>query len=43
MLLQKNGDTMDILLEDYRHAPDFDVCLFNLMKAVEKGWTLSNS
>jgi len=42
MLLQKNGDTMDILLEDYKYAPDFDVCLFSLMKAIEKGWTLSN-
>jgi len=42
MLLQKNGDTMDMLLEDYKHAPDFDVCLFSLMKAIEKGWTLSN-
>jgi len=42
MLLQKNGDTMDMLLEDYKCAPDFDVCLFSLMKAIEKGWTLSN-
>jgi len=42
MPLQKNGDTMDMLLEDHKHAPDFDVCLFSLMKSVEKGWTLSN-
>ena len=42
MLLQRSGDTMDILLEDYKYAPDFDVCLFSLMKAIEKGWTLSN-
>jgi len=42
MLLQKNGDTMDMMLEDHKHAPDFDVCLFSLMKAIEKGWTLSN-
>ena len=42
MLMQKNGDTMDILLEDYKYAPDFHVCLFSLMKAMEKGWTLSN-
>ena len=42
MLMQKNGDTMDIRLEDYKYAPDFDVCLFSLMKAIEKGWTLAN-
>ena len=42
MLLQNNGDAIDMLLEDYKHAPDFDVCLFGLMKAIEKGWTLSN-
>jgi hypothetical protein len=29
-------------LEDYKYAPEFDVCLFSLMKAIEKGWTLSN-
>jgi len=42
MLLQKNGNVMDMLLEDCECAPDFDVCLFSLMKAIEKGWTLSN-
>jgi len=42
MLLQKNGDAMDMLLEDCKHAPDFDACLFSLMKAIEKGWILSN-
>jgi len=42
MPLQKNDNTMDMLLEDYKHAPDFDACLFSLMKAIEKGWTLSN-
>jgi len=42
MLLQKNGNAMDTLLEDYKHAPDFDACLFSLKKAIEKGWTLSN-
>jgi hypothetical protein len=42
MLLQKNGKTLDIPLEDYKYAPEFDVCLFSLMKAIEKGWTLSN-
>jgi hypothetical protein len=42
MLLQKNGKTLDIQLEDYKYAPEFDVCLFSLMKAIEKGWTLSN-
>jgi len=42
MLLQKNGDAMDMLLEDHKHAPDFEACLFSLMKAIEKGWTLSN-
>jgi len=31
-------------LEDHKHAPDFDACLFSLMKpeAIEKGWTLSD-
>jgi len=42
MLLQKNGDAMGMLLEDHWCAPCFDVCLFSLMKAIEKGWTLSN-
>jgi hypothetical protein len=42
MLLQKNGKTLDIQLEDYKYALEFDVCLFSLMKAIEKGWTLSN-
>jgi hypothetical protein len=34
---QKNGKTLDIQLEDYKHAPEFDVCLFSLVKAIEKG------
>ena len=42
MVLQEDGDTMDIRLEDYKYAPDFDVCLFSLMKAIATGWTLSN-
>jgi len=36
MLLQKNGDAMDTLLEDCKDAPDLDVYLFSLMKAIEK-------
>ena len=42
MVLQENGDTMDILLHDYKYVPNMNVCLFSLMKAMEKGWTLSN-
>ena len=42
MVLQKDGETMDIKLEDYKYAPEFDVCLFSLMKAISSGWTLSN-
>jgi hypothetical protein len=42
MLLQKNGKTLDIQLEDYKYAPEFDVCLFSLMKAIEKGRTFLN-
>jgi len=39
MLLQKNGDALDTLLEDHKHAPDFDVCLFSLMKGIDvKGY-----
>ena len=42
MLLQKNGDTIDISLEDYKYSPELGVCLFSLTKAIEKGWSLSN-
>ena len=42
MLRQANGDTMDILLEDYKHSPELGVCLFSLTKALEKGWQISN-
>ena len=42
MLLQKNGDTIDIALEDYKYSPQLGVCLFSLTKAIEKGWMLSN-
>jgi hypothetical protein len=42
MLLQKNGETIDILLEDYKYSPDLGVCLFSLMKAIQNGWSISN-
>ena len=42
MLLQKNGDAVDIQLEDYKYSPQLGVCLFSLTKAIEKGWAISN-
>ena len=42
MLLQRNGDTMDIVLDDYKYSPQLGVCLFSLTKAIEKGWSISN-
>lgn len=42
MLIQENGDTVDVALKDYKYAPEFDVCLFSLMKAIQSGWKLSN-
>ena len=42
-VLQKNGQTMDIVLRDYKHAPGLSVNLFSLTKAIQAGWKLSNS
>jgi len=42
MLMQRNGDTLDIKLKDYKYSPELGVCLFSLTKAIEKGWLLSN-
>ena len=42
MLLQKNGETMDISLTDYKYSPELGVCLFSLTKAIENGWKISN-
>ena len=42
MLLQKNGDTLDILLQDYKYSPELGVSLFSLTKAMESGWSMTN-
>ena len=42
-VLQSNGETMDIVLRDYKYAPGLSVNLFSLTKAIQSGWKLSNS
>ena len=42
-VLQANGDTLDIVLQDYKCAPRLAVNLFGLTKAIQCGWKLSNS
>ena len=43
MLMQRNGDTVDVMLNDYKCAPKIAVCLFSHMKAIGSGWQLSNA
>ena len=40
MLIQRNGDTVDVVLNDYKYAPKITVCLFSLMKAMKTGWAI---
>ena len=40
--IQRNGDTTDVSLHDYKYSPALSVNLFSLMKALEKGWTITN-
>ena len=42
MLTQTDGNTVDVALKDYKYSPEFNVCLFSPMKAIETGWILSN-
>ena len=41
-LVQVNGDTMDVVLHDYKYSPELGVCLFSITKALEKGWSVTN-
>ena len=43
MVIQEDGSTVDIVLEDYKYSPEFTQNLFSLMKAIESGWHLSNA
>ena len=40
--IQTNGDTVDLILKDYKYAPGFQVNLFSLMKSIDCGWKISN-
>ena len=40
--IQVDDTTRDIALQDYKHIPHLDVCLFSLTKALERGWSLRN-
>jgi hypothetical protein len=42
MLIQTNGDTAKISLEDYKYSPEMGRCLFSIMKALQEGWKISN-
>lgn len=39
---QTNGDTLDIIIPDYKHVPELHVNLFSITKALELGWKLTN-
>ena len=41
-LLQRDGQTIDLTLKDYEHAPEFKVCSFSVMKASQQDWRTSN-
>ncbi len=40
--IQEDGNTVDIILKDYKYAPGFTVNLFSLTKAIDCGWQISN-
>ena len=42
MLQQIDGTTMGITLDDYKYSPQLDVCLFSIIKAIQKGWSITN-
>jgi hypothetical protein len=39
---QANGDTLDIVLPEYKFFPELQVNLFSLTKACDNGWKISN-
>ena len=41
-VLQANGDTMDIVLDDYKFVPKLQHNLFSITKALDNGWSISN-
>ena len=40
--MQRDGTTFDLALKDYKYVPNLGVCLFSLVKAIQRGWTISN-
>jgi hypothetical protein len=41
-VIQEDGTTTDIILEDYKYVPDLWVNLFSIPKALGKGWNIGN-
>ena len=41
-VVQEDGTTTDIILEDYKYVPDLWVNLFSIPKSLGKGWNIGN-
>ena len=41
-ILQQDGTTTDVVLEDFKYVPNLCVNLFSITKALHKGWNIGN-